>query len=440
VRSIIPPSEALQWRGTGLRTSENHARDADDPQLIPNSAGESLAARRLDPAIVRAHLERILLSAPFRNSKRYPALLRYVVEQELNGASSELKERTIAIDVFARDPTYDPGADPVVRISAGEVRKRLAQYYQEVTNPDQMRIELPVGSYRPEFVTVIPAPPPPSLLPAQPALPLVGEVLAKNESHGRSNRSMVAASVLASLAVLAGLTWLYLATRPTALDLFWRPVIRQTHSVTLCLGRSNFRAADPSSGFSHPADPHQAAVAWWDAETLARVAGLVQSKGASLRLFREDEATFSDFQQRPAVLIGAYNDQWTLELMSRMRYTFQRTGRFQWIADRDRPSFQDWKNDLGQTDEQGNLALKQDYAIISRVANPRTGFITVTVAGLWGYGTLAAGRFLTDPKYIQDFARRTGFNFEKGNIQLVIGTEVIQGKPGPPRVLAATSW
>ena len=114
-----------------------------------------------------------------------------------------------------------------------------------------------------------------------------------------------------------------------------------------------------------------------------------------------------------------------------MRYTFQRTGRLQWIADRDRPSFQDWKNDLGQADEQGNLALKQDYAIISRVANPRTGFITVTVAGLWGYGTLAAGRFLTDPKYIQDFAKRTGFNFEKGNIQLVIGTEVIQGKPGP---------
>ncbi len=71
------------------------------------------------------------LSAPFRNSKRYPAFLRYVVEQELNGASSELKERTIAIEVFGKDPYYDPAVDPVVRISAGEVRKRLAQYYQE---------------------------------------------------------------------------------------------------------------------------------------------------------------------------------------------------------------------------------------------------------------------------------------------------------------------
>jgi hypothetical protein len=55
--------------------------------LTPISGGERLAAHRIDPAIVRAHLERILLSAPFRNSKRYPALLRYVVEQELNGTS-----------------------------------------------------------------------------------------------------------------------------------------------------------------------------------------------------------------------------------------------------------------------------------------------------------------------------------------------------------------
>jgi hypothetical protein len=392
----------------------------------------------LDAAAVRAQLERILLSAPFRNSKRYPAFLRYVVEQELSGASSDLKERTIAIDVFGKDPYYDPAADPVVRISAGEVRKRLAQYYQEAADPAQLRIELPVGSYRPEFIAPTPALPTVSPIPAAP--PAMEQIRENHEPPAKKRRGLLAARVFALCAVLAGLTWAFLANRPTALDRFWGPVINQTHSVMLCLGRSNFRAGDPTPGSWRPNDPHQAAVAWWDAETLARVAGLVQSKGASLYLFREDQATFSDFQQRPAVLIGAYNDQWTLELMSRMRYTFQRTGRIQWIADRDRPSFRDWKNDLGQTDEQGNLALKQDYAIISRVENPRTGFITVTVAGLWGYGTLAAGRFLTDPQYIQEFSKRTGFKLDKNNVQIVIGTEVIQGKPGPPTVLAATSW
>lgn len=418
--SIIP----LSGVKTTLQTSENR-----DPQVS------------VDASAVRAQLERILLSAPFRNSKRYPALLRYVVEQELNGASSELKERTIAIDVFGRDPYYDPSVDPVVRISAGEVRKRLAQYYQEVADADQLRIELPVGSYRPEFVAPVAARPVASLPePIMESTPVTGTVTVASTKPPRTRAGLAAAGLVVLILLLAGSVWTWSMNRPTALDLFWRPVIDQRHSVMLCLGGTDFKNRTAPSASGHANDPHQVAVAWWDAETLARLAGTIQSRGAWLQFFRGDEATFSDFQQRPAVLIGAYNDPWTLELMSKMRYTFQQSGNFQWIKDRDRPSFQDWKNDLGQADADGNLVLKQDYAIISRVSNPRTGFITVTVAGLWGYGTLAAGRFLTNPAYMQDFVKRTGFKVGKGNIQIVLGTEVIGGKPGPPTVLAATSW
>jgi hypothetical protein len=379
-----------------------------------------------------------LLSTPFRNSKRYPALLRYVVEQHLNGSASELKERTIAIDVFGRDPYYDPSADPVVRISAGEVRKRLAQYYQDVADKTELRIELPVGSYHPEFVV-------PAVVPAAVVTEIAEASVAAPEKRTRRGLALGAFGLVA---LLAASVWVYFATRPTALDLFWRPVIQQNHTVMLCLGRSGAPASmpAPTSGpalapvSGHANDPNQVMVAWWDAETLARMAGLIQSQGASLRLFREDQATFSDFQQRPAVLIGAFNDQWTLELMSHMRYTFQHNGSLQWIVDRDHPKFQDWKNDLTQKDAQGNLAIRQDYAIISRVANPRTGFITVTVAGLWGYGTLAAGRFLTDPKYLDELARQRGLRLDRGDMQIVIGTEVIQGRAGPPRVLDVTTW
>ncbi len=418
-----------------MLTSGNR-QDAADP---PADLSGSVPASPVDASAVLAQLERILASSPFRNSKRYPALLRYVVEKHLNGASSELKERTIAIDVFGRDPYYDPAVDPVVRISAGEVRKRLAQYYQETADATELRIELPVGSYHPEFIVPAPARSVPAALPAAALSPVADEAPGP-EKPRRTKGAVAALCGFVALAILVGLSFYSLAHRPSALDLFWRPVIQQRHSVMLCLGSIGLQPANSAPDSSHPVDPHQTAVAWWDAETLARVAGLVQSKGASLHLFREDEATFSDFQQRPAVLIGAYNDPWTLELMSRMRYTFQRTGQVQWISDRDRPSFRDWKNDLTRTDAEGKLDIKQDYAIISRVANPRTGFITVTVAGLWGYGTLAAGRFLTDPQYIQEFSRRTGFNLEKNNLQIVIGAEVIQGKPGPPTVLAATSW
>ena len=409
-------------------------------QALPTSENR-VPQVSVDASAVRAQLERILQSAPFRNSKRYPALLRYVVEQELNGASSELKERTIAIDVFGRDPYYDPAVDPVVRISAGEVRKRLAQYYQEVADSNQLRIELPVGSYRPEFVAPVAAQQVASLPePLLESAPVPGTDFVAESKPPRSRTGLLSTSVLALALLVAGSIWAWFATRPNAVDLFWRPVIGQKHSVMLCLGGSNFTRTAATPGSWHANDPHQVAVAWWDAETLARMAGTIQSRGAWLQFFRGDEATFSDFQQRPAVLIGAYNDPWTLELMSKMRYTFQRAGKTQWIQDRDRPAFQDWKNDMGQTDADGNLVLRQDYAIISRVSNPRTGFITVTVAGLWGYGTLAAGHFLTDPVYMQDFVKRTGFKVDKGNIQIVLSTEVIGGKPGPPTVLAATSW
>jgi hypothetical protein len=69
----------------------------------------------------------ILASPHFSNSKRYPAFLRHVVEKSLDGQAEDLKERTIGVEVFGRHPDYDTNADPVVRVSAGKVRKRLAQ-------------------------------------------------------------------------------------------------------------------------------------------------------------------------------------------------------------------------------------------------------------------------------------------------------------------------
>jgi hypothetical protein len=302
-----------------------------------------------------------------------------------------------------------------------------------------LRIELPVGSYQPEFIAPTPDRPVASVVPMLPTLRVTDDPDAQSVSRGKRRRWVVAVCGVAAVAVLVAAALYQFAHRPTALDLFWRPVLKQGNSVMLCLGHTNFERGDLSSS-SRAIDPNEKAVAWWDAATLARVARLVGSKDASIHLFNEDEATFADFQRRPAVLIGAYNDRWTLEWMSHMRYTFQRDGSVQWIADRDHPSFHDWKVDLSQKDARGNLAIRQDYAIISRVANPRTGFITVTAAGLWGYGTLAAGRFLTDPSYLDQLAKQAGLRLDKGDLQIVIGTEVIQGKPGPPRVLASASW
>jgi hypothetical protein len=392
---------------------------------LGESGDDLVPGSTFEPAAVREQLERILASSHFRNSKRYPALLRFVVERTLDGASGELKERNIAVDVFAREPSYDPSVDPVVRISAGEVRKRLAQYYQEQGRESELRIELPLGSYLPEFT--------PPATPIASSTPPVPERVADRRWR-YSPRLIVFAA--AGLLVLAALGMLRPWSRPSALDRFWRPVVSPGGNVILCVGGTGSRvAADPANRFGSGL-----LVALWDAETLARLAGLIQAKGASLQLLGEDRATFDDFQQAPAVLIGAYNDAWTLRLMEKMRFTFQRDGSLQYIADRDRPGSRSWSIDLTRTDGQGHLLLKEDFAVISRVANPRTGRITVTVAGLFGYGTIAAGKFLTDPTYLQAVAERAPAGWQDRNMQIVIGTEVIQENSGPPRVLATAFW
>jgi len=107
-------------------------------------------------ALVLRELEAILSNRHFRGSKRYPALLKYIIEAVLEERSSDLKERTLGVEVFGREPDYDTSIDPVVRISAGEVRKRIAQFYHENGHHGGVQIELPLGSYVPEFLLRVP--------------------------------------------------------------------------------------------------------------------------------------------------------------------------------------------------------------------------------------------------------------------------------------------
>jgi len=126
--------------------------------------------------------------------------------------------------------------------------------------------------------------------------------------------------------------------------------------------------------------------------------------------------------------------------MEKMRFTFQQEGPRNRIVDRDHPTNHDWQIEKGRTDDQGRWLLKEDFAVISRVQNPRTRRITITVAGLYGYGTLAAGKFLTDPANLQAMAQRAPAGWQDRNMQIVIRTEVIQEDAGPPVVVATAFW
>jgi hypothetical protein len=102
-------------------------------------------------AALKAHLRAITESPAFKGSRRSQEFLQFVVQHALDGHFDELKERTLGVELFGRSPSYDTGDDAIVRVTACDVRKRLAQFYAEFGPHAEFRVELPPGSYIPEF-------------------------------------------------------------------------------------------------------------------------------------------------------------------------------------------------------------------------------------------------------------------------------------------------
>ena len=95
---------------------------------------------------VRAQLERLIASAAFKSSKRCQLLLIRIVEHSLSGDDAPpLRERVLGVEVLGRKPHYDTANDPIVRVTAGEIRRRLGQYYGDPAHQGELRIDLPAG-------------------------------------------------------------------------------------------------------------------------------------------------------------------------------------------------------------------------------------------------------------------------------------------------------
>jgi TolB-like protein len=112
-------------------------------------AGDGVSQPSADA--VRGELERLLASAEFVASDRLKEFLRFVVAHRLAGRADSLKAYTIALEVFGRDSTFDPQTDPVVRMEASKLRRRLERYYLGAGRDDPVRIDIPKGGYAPTF-------------------------------------------------------------------------------------------------------------------------------------------------------------------------------------------------------------------------------------------------------------------------------------------------
>jgi hypothetical protein len=421
-----------------------------------------------DRDAVLRELQKILASPQFSNSKRYPSLLQYVVKNTLDGKSDLLKERTLGVEVFDRPPTYDTNADTVVRYTAGEVRKRLLLYYHEHGRTSQVRISLPAGSYVPEFLhgpedqeetpaDAAPAPTsiaevrlaatsaaevhqPVSLLTlaAQPSPPTASEV-----SPGSSPARMrlitrrllwVACAAFLVTIVALGFTWRYRTAHPkTALDDFWGPVVHDQRTILICSGSVIFAPERVSGTLTAGKDIEYPFVSMEGASAISHVSGLLQSDGVQTQLKSAGATPLTELREHSFVLLGAFNNQWSLRLVEPLRFHFA-SEPAESIVDRMQPQVR-WVRDPSLP-----YSGADDYALVARYRDNTTDSWVVVLAGVGRNGTEAAAEFASSPRYMQQLRDQLGKDFSNRNVEAVLKVSVIDGKTGAPSILAVHAW
>jgi hypothetical protein len=410
---------------------------------------------------VLAQLELLTGDEVFRSSKRSIEFLKYVVNETVKGAADQIKERTIGIEVFGRSSAYDTNLDHVVRTAATELRKRLAIYYGDKKHRSELRISMVPGSYIPKF-TLAPTESLPDSdvisLPGgtkHPGAESAGDSQHEAENAGiavvhRRNHWRLAYILSAAVLVAASLGYLWLR-KPNPEYLFWKPVLDTPGPVLLAVG-------DVPNGPPTPVDPgakqdsplaiqhsySARSVPFADMVTIAKVVGVLQASGKKVLIRRENTSSFSDLREGPVVLIGAFNNEWSLRLTRQLRYTLalDAENHLIYIKDAKNPGARTWSWGTNQPRERVGGAgspVLHDYALISRIRNSETGHVLVVIGGLYTYGTESAGEFLTDPQLMQAITQQTHLGSGDKSLQIVLGTTVTDGTPGPPQILAISA-
>lgn len=375
-------------------------------------------------------LNRVLESPAFRNSPRSKDFLSFVVAQTLLGAADSLKERTIGAEVFGKHFAYDVNEEPVVRVRAGDIRKRLGMYYAALDHAPRVFIDLPAGAYVPRF----------RIAPVQSVGP---------ESVSHSGVAEEAEAPRPITKVASGRTWILLAcalliagplaflwsthsTTPV-FDKFWEPVLKGPQPIILSAAYTPvyLLSVDGTPPHNIYTEATSGYLGGGDLVAASQVAGMLGAAHHPFVTRIGDSVSFQDLSTAPSVLIG-YSQHFWDPLTKDFRYTIRQENGM--ILDGGKPT--SWVPH-GLTPQ---LHVDDDYAIVVRTFHPQTHEMMILICGSEQYGTQAAGELITNPGLLAEALKDAPRNWQSGNLQLVLHTKIVNNSPAVPQVVAKYYW
>ena len=427
------------------------------------------------PDVPAAHIQQavseMFKSAPFRASKQSQHLLQYIIDHSLAGHVERLKERIIGAEVFGRAPEYDTNADPIVRARVAEVRKRLAQYYLGEGYAAPVRIEISPGSYLATFSIVEQDAVKEASLPSLTVAPVDSP---ETQASGLAATVAPPASVFRRLrpylgwwvtgAILALLVFVQVEHHVSAGDpvkRFWAPLLDGAKPVLIYTGANpvympgsqlieHFKATHHVDDLETSGHEFLIPIADMDKlragdlieiknefVTIGDVAANVSVTSLLTRFKRSfdlrsgEDVSFGDLRQTPTVLVGGFNNGWTLQLTGDLPYVF---GSGLTIRERSNPAHQ-WHPVISSENK-----VQLDYALVARLPHSKTGAALLTAAGITQSGTRAAAEFISSAQGIRELMQSASPGWMDKNLEFVLQTKVVNDIPTTPTIVAIREW
>jgi hypothetical protein len=413
--------------------------------------------QKAERSLYLSHIEKVANGHTLHNSESLRKLLRYLAEHALDHPGTPLKEYQIATEVFGRPAAFDPQLDSTIRVQAGRLRLKLAEYYASEGADDPVQVEMPKGTYLLAFH--------PRNGSAKNHAQNSHDLAAEEASVRRTSRRWAIAVVCLSVLLLAALVtigWLLSSGKKTAavvapsvgivpaeFTTFWRPFVSAPEEPWVIFSNAKF-VGRPETGMRYFVGGRDAvAPVILDHYTgvgevlavhnLDRVFNLLHRQ---IRLKRGSLFSLDDAKNNELIFVGSPAENLTLrDIPGTKEFVFQyltsgpRTGDLS-VANihpqAGEPSYY-----IGTPD---TSPLSEDYAVIALVKGLDPAHSVLILAGTTTIGTQAAVEFVCDQNSLHELLQRINATAADANgvkpFEALLRVKVARGVPVKSSIVA----